>query len=122
MRSEQGRVVVKARPTFVPAEQEALGDSISIPSDGRVSICCRHNVSMAGIGVKQHSQEYCPKVLLLLCISIYRLLPTQLDPCWLAIFRMIPSCSSLDALASCASCCCVMLSNRTPGCPCVWQG
>uniref|UniRef100_A0A383WJD2 Kinesin motor domain-containing protein n=1 Tax=Tetradesmus obliquus TaxID=3088 RepID=A0A383WJD2_TETOB len=38
MRSEQGRVVVKARPTFVPAEQEALGDSISIPSTGKVAL------------------------------------------------------------------------------------
>ncbi|WIA31447.1 hypothetical protein OEZ86_002342 [Tetradesmus obliquus] len=38
MRSEQGRVVVKARPTFVPAEQEALGDSIFIPSTGKVAL------------------------------------------------------------------------------------
>ncbi|KAF6261666.1 P-loop containing nucleoside triphosphate hydrolase protein [Scenedesmus sp. NREL 46B-D3] len=37
MRSEQGRVVVKARPTFLP-EQEALGESISIPSSDKVAL------------------------------------------------------------------------------------
>jgi hypothetical protein len=42
MRSEQGRVVVKARPTFVPVEQEALGESISLPSPGKVNIAIHY--------------------------------------------------------------------------------
>jgi hypothetical protein len=58
MLSEQGRVVVKARPTFVPAEQEALGDTISILSEVKVGIYIRNTTHIVWKRVKQHSQEY----------------------------------------------------------------